>query len=68
MQEDALRKAGVERLFMEKASGANGERPQLTAALDQLRPGDVFIVNLANAYVQRAVSEEPMLERLTATS
>jgi DNA invertase Pin-like site-specific DNA recombinase len=44
LQEDALRKAGVERLFVEKASGAQRDRPQLAAALDQLRAGDVFIV------------------------
>lgn len=44
LQEDALRRAGVERLFVEKASGAKRDRPRLEAALDQLREGDVFVV------------------------
>jgi len=44
LQEDALRKAGVERVFIEKASGAKRDRPQLEAALAQLRPGDTFVV------------------------
>jgi len=44
MQEEALLKAGVERLFTEKASGVKRERPQLEAALAQLRHGDVLVV------------------------
>ena len=44
LQHDALRAAGVERIFTDQASGALTERPQLTALLEQLRPGDTLVV------------------------
>jgi DNA invertase Pin-like site-specific DNA recombinase len=44
MQETALRAAGVERLFTERASGGRWDRPALHRLLDQLRPRDVVIV------------------------
>jgi DNA invertase Pin-like site-specific DNA recombinase len=44
MQEAALRTAGVERLFTERASGGRWDRPQLHRLLDQLRPKDVVVV------------------------
>jgi DNA invertase Pin-like site-specific DNA recombinase len=42
-QIQALRAAGVERLCTEHASGGRWERPELHRALEQLRPGDVFV-------------------------
>lgn len=44
LQIDALKAAGCERIFIEKASGAQRERPQLRAALEHLRPGDTLVV------------------------
>jgi DNA invertase Pin-like site-specific DNA recombinase len=44
MQEAALRAAGVERLFTERASGGRWDRPELHRLLDQLRPRDVVVV------------------------
>ena len=44
LQHDALHAAGVERIFTDQASGALTERPQLTALLEQLRPGDTLVV------------------------
>lgn len=44
VQIEALKKAGVDRIFEEKASGGRWDRPQLHRALDQLRPEDVFVV------------------------
>lgn len=44
LQLDALRAAGCERVFEEKASGAKEDRPQLLAALDHMRAGDVLVV------------------------
>ena len=44
LQHDALKAAGVQRVFTDQASGALTERPQLTAVLEQLRPGDTLVV------------------------
>jgi DNA invertase Pin-like site-specific DNA recombinase len=44
LQLDALRAAGCERVYTEKASGAQRERPELTAALDYAREGDTLVV------------------------
>lgn len=44
LQFDALKAAGCERLFQDKASGLNTERPGLDGALDHLRPGDTLVV------------------------
>lgn len=44
LQHDALKAAGVDRIFTDRASGVLTERPQLAAILDQLRPGDTLVV------------------------
>lgn len=44
LQVDALEKAGCEKWFVEKASGAKIERKVLKEVLGYLRPGDVFVV------------------------
>ena len=44
LQEDALSEAGCEKVFTDKASGAQADRPQLDAALSYLREGDVLVV------------------------
>jgi DNA invertase Pin-like site-specific DNA recombinase len=44
LQIDALRGAGCERLFVEKASGASRDRPELKGALDYVREGDTLVV------------------------
>lgn len=44
LQLDALRDAGVVRIFQEKASGTREDRPELAAVLDYLRPGDTLVV------------------------
>lgn len=44
LQHDALEQSGCDMVFTEKASGAQRERPQLTAALDYMRPGDTLVV------------------------
>ena len=44
LQLDALKAAGCEKVFMEKASGAQRDRPQLAAAVDYMRKGDTLVV------------------------
>nr|WP_294548524.1 recombinase family protein [uncultured Rhodopila sp.] len=44
LQLDALKAAGCERVFQEKASGAQRDRPELAAALDYMRGGDTLVV------------------------
>lgn len=43
MQLDALEKAGAQRIFVEKASGTDRERPVLAKTLAFLREGDVLL-------------------------
>lgn len=44
LQLDALAKAGCDRVFQDKASGAKADRPGLTAALSFVREGDILTV------------------------
>jgi len=44
LQLDALTAAGCEKVFEEKASGAQRDRPQLQAAIDYMRAGDTLVV------------------------
>jgi DNA invertase Pin-like site-specific DNA recombinase len=44
LQVQALKAAGVEKIFEESASGGRWDRPQLHKLLEQLRPDDVVVV------------------------
>ena len=44
LQIDALKGAGCDRIYEEKASGAKADRPELMRLLDTARAGDVVIV------------------------
>lgn len=44
LQVAALKAAGCERIYREKASGGRWDRPELHRLLDQLRKGDVLMV------------------------
>ena len=44
LQLDALKEVGCEKIFTEKASGAQRERPELKAALGYMRGGDTLVV------------------------
>ena len=44
LQIDALREAGCGKIYVEKASGARRNRPQLKAAFEYLRDGDTLVV------------------------
>jgi DNA invertase Pin-like site-specific DNA recombinase len=44
LQQDALREAGCEKIFIEQMSGAVTDRPALREALDYARSGDALVV------------------------
>ena len=43
-QEEMMKAQGVEKIYMEKISGKNTNRPQLKAMLDYVREGDTLVV------------------------
>ena len=44
LQEDALRRAGCDRILTDTASGAKADRPGLAKLMEQLRDGDTLVV------------------------
>ena len=66
-QVDALKASGCDRVFMEKASGANRDRPELQAALDYVRAGDTLVVwkldRLARSVRQLVETAEDLAKR-----
>ena len=66
-QIDALKAAGCDRVFMEKVSGANRDRPELKAALDYIRAGDTLLVwkldRLARSVRQLVETAEDLVRR-----
>lgn len=44
LQRDALRRAGCDRIYEEKASGGKADRPELLRLLDAIRAGDTLVV------------------------
>ena len=82
LQLDALRAAGCYRIFVDTASGALDDRPELAKALDHLRPGDTLVVwkldrlgrslrhliDTPGALQQREVGFRSLQESLEATT
>jgi DNA invertase Pin-like site-specific DNA recombinase len=65
MQLDALKAAGCERIYTERASGAKDDREELERALDALRPGDVFVVYKLDRLARSTRKLIDVYERLT---
>jgi DNA invertase Pin-like site-specific DNA recombinase len=67
LQLDALQAAGCDKVYEEKASGAQRERPELKAALDYMRAGDTLVVwkldRLARSLKQLVETVEKFGER-----
>ena len=82
LQFDALKTAGCEKIFSEKASGAKTDRPELLKVLEFARPGDTIVVwkldRLARSMRQlietmhilneRRVALESLTEKIDTTS
>jgi hypothetical protein len=67
LQLDALKSAGCEKVFEEKASGAKRDRPELIAALGFMRAGDTLVVwkldRLARSLKQLMETVDDLSER-----
>src|SRR5262249_49047447 len=67
LQLDALAAIGCERVFVEKASGVQRDRPELKAGLSFMREGDVLVVwkldRLARSMRQLIETVEGLAER-----
>ena len=82
LQIDALTKAGCERIYREKASGARASRPVLDAMLAELRAGDVLtiwkldrlgrslrhLVDLAAALLERGIGLKSLNDPIDTTT
>jgi len=65
-QIEELQAAGCTRIFSEQVSGADTARPQLQAALDWVRSGDVFIVTKPDRLARSVTDLLSIIERLRA--
>ncbi|MFE2926029.1 recombinase family protein [Streptomyces goshikiensis] len=66
LQHDALTAAGCARIFTDKASGKNTERPELTAVLDYVRPGDTLCVWKLDRFARSLIDLVNMVDALAA--
>ncbi|MET8419656.1 recombinase family protein [Streptomyces sp. NPDC005134] len=64
LQRDALTTAGCARIFEDKASGKNINRPELTAALDYARPGDTLCVWKLDRFARSLIDLVTMVDAL----
>lgn len=66
LQHDALTEAGCARIFTDKASGKNTDRPELTAALDYARPGDTLCVWKLDRFARSLIDLVTLVDSLAA--
>ncbi|MGW6782490.1 recombinase family protein [Streptomyces sp. NPDC054987] len=66
LQQDALTAAGCARVFTDKASGKNTDRPELAAVLDYVRPGDTLCVWKLDRFARSLIDLVNMLNGLAA--
>src|SRR5262245_21820277 len=63
-QFDKLKAAGAEKIFQEKQSGLDKERPQLARCLEYVREGDVLIVTKLHRLARSAAHLHQIVETL----
>ncbi|CAM5487483.1 DNA-invertase hin [Streptomyces avidinii] len=66
LQHDALTAAGCARVFTDKASGKNTDRPELMAVLDYVRPGDTLCVWKLDRFARSLIDLVNMVDALAA--
>lgn len=65
-QIEELQEAGCTRIFSEQTSAVDRSRPQLEAALDWVRAGDVFVVTKPDRLARNVIDLLSIIERLRA--
>ena len=65
-QIEELQQAGCTRIFSEQTSAVDRSRPQLEAALDWVRSGDVFVVTKPDRLARNVIDLLSIIERLRA--
>ena len=64
-QETALFELGVEKVFIDKASGKTAERPELMRMMDYVRDGDTVVVESISRFARNARDFLDLIARLT---
>lgn len=60
-----LRAEGCEKVFGEKLSGSNTNRPQLQSALEFVREGDVLVVTRLDRFARSALDLHTLVKKLS---
>lgn len=63
-QETALQDFGVDKIFIDKASGKTAKRPELSKMMDYVRDGDTVVVESISRFARSARDFLDLLERL----
>ncbi|WP_327412715.1 recombinase family protein [Streptomyces sp. NBC_01233] len=66
LQHDALAAAGCARVFTDKASGKNTDRPELAVVLDYVRAGDTLCVWKLDRFARSLIDLVNMVDALAA--
>ena len=64
-QEVLLRELGVDEVFIDKASGKNADRSELTHMMNYVRRGDTVIVESISRFARNTRDLLDLVERLT---
>jgi DNA invertase Pin-like site-specific DNA recombinase len=64
-QETTLQDLGVEKIFIDKASGKTANRPELNRMMDYVRDGDAVIVESISRFARSARDFLDLIERLS---
>ena len=64
-QEILMAELGVEKIYIEKASGKNADRPELKAMMDFVRDGDIVVVESISRFARSTRDLLNLVEELT---
>ena len=65
-QEVMLRELGMDKIFIDKASGKNADRPELKRMMEYVRKGDTVIVESISRFARNTRDLLELVEQLTA--